>query len=70
MHSGRCSKRTKTNERKIEKQTEMEVEKSLVFSMAILQKVPIFQERDAKKLEGVLDDISKKKIENNNTIIT
>lgn len=27
------------------------------------------QERDAKKLEGVLDDISKK-IENNNTIIT
>lgn len=36
----------------------------------ILQKVPIFQERDAKKLEGVLDDISKKKIENNNTIIT
>jgi len=54
----------------MEKQTEMEVEKSLVFSMAILQKVPIFQERDAKKLEGILDDISKKKIENNNTIIT
>jgi len=31
MHSGRCSKRTKTNERKMERQTEIEVEKKSGF---------------------------------------
>lgn len=70
MHSGRCSKRTKTNKRKIEKQTKTEVKNKSGFLDGDNSKGSDIQERDAKKLEGVLDDISKKKIEINNTIIT
>jgi len=55
---------------KLKNRPKRKLKTSLVFSMAIIQKVPIFRRETQKKLEGVLDDISKKKIEINNTIIT
>ena len=49
MHSGRCSKRTKTNKRKIEKQTETEVKNKSGFLDGDNSKGSDIQERDAKK---------------------